>query len=65
MKATLLLVPLLGVSNVPLFWEPENAPSAYHLISAFLQYGQVSGRGPNDKGASFTGYLHRNTLLFL
>ena len=43
MKATLLLVPLLGISNVPLFYEPEEwiDSGVYQLISASLQYSQV------------------------
>uniref|UniRef100_A0A915B7C3 G-protein coupled receptors family 2 profile 2 domain-containing protein n=1 Tax=Parascaris univalens TaxID=6257 RepID=A0A915B7C3_PARUN len=41
-KATLLLVPLLGVSNIPLFYEPPEPSSAYMLGSAILQHSQVS-----------------------
>ena len=41
-KATLLLVPLLGVSNVPLFYEPEHPSSVYMLGSAILQHSQVN-----------------------
>ncbi|VDD97498.1 unnamed protein product, partial [Enterobius vermicularis] len=39
-KATLLLVPLLGVSNIPLFYEPEGVGNAYMLVSAVLQHSQ-------------------------
>ncbi|CAB3399403.1 unnamed protein product [Caenorhabditis bovis] len=39
-KATLLLVPLLGVSNIPLFYEPEHPSSVYMLASAILQHSQ-------------------------
>ncbi|UMM43780.1 hypothetical protein L5515_019145 [Caenorhabditis briggsae] len=39
-KATLLLVPLLGVSNIPLFYEPEHPSSVYMLGSAILQHSQ-------------------------
>ncbi|KHN73027.1 Corticotropin-releasing factor receptor 2 [Toxocara canis] len=39
-KATLLLVPLLGVSNIPLFYEPPEPSSAYMLGSAILQHSQ-------------------------
>ncbi|TMS36370.1 hypothetical protein L596_003549 [Steinernema carpocapsae] len=39
-KATLLLVPLLGVSNIPLFYEPDHPSGAYMLISAILQHSQ-------------------------
>lgn len=44
-KATLLLVPLLGIANILLFYEPESASdttrNAYMLISAVLQHSQV------------------------
>uniref|UniRef100_A0A915PZR3 G-protein coupled receptors family 2 profile 2 domain-containing protein n=1 Tax=Setaria digitata TaxID=48799 RepID=A0A915PZR3_9BILA len=39
-KSTLLLVPLLGVSNIPLFYEPSQPSSAYMLGSAILQHSQ-------------------------
>uniref|UniRef100_A0A0N5AEZ1 G_PROTEIN_RECEP_F2_4 domain-containing protein n=1 Tax=Syphacia muris TaxID=451379 RepID=A0A0N5AEZ1_9BILA len=39
-KATLLLVPLLGISNIPLFYEPEGVGNAYMLVSAVLQHSQ-------------------------
>ncbi|KAI6176748.1 Corticotropin-releasing factor receptor 2 [Aphelenchoides bicaudatus] len=39
-KATILLVPLLGISNIPLFYEPENPSSTYMLLSAILQNSQ-------------------------
>ncbi|CAJ0569270.1 unnamed protein product, partial [Mesorhabditis spiculigera] len=39
-KATLLLVPLLGISNIPLFYEPENRTAFYMLGSAILQHSQ-------------------------
>ncbi|CAJ0958040.1 unnamed protein product, partial [Mesorhabditis belari] len=39
-KATLLLVPLLGISNIPLFYEPEQPSSVYMLGSAILQHSQ-------------------------
>ncbi|GMR60541.1 hypothetical protein PMAYCL1PPCAC_30736, partial [Pristionchus mayeri] len=39
-KATLLLVPLLGVSNIPLFYEPDEPSGAYMLGSAILQHSQ-------------------------
>lgn len=39
-KATILLVPLLGVSNIPLFYEPEKQSAYYMLISAILQHSQ-------------------------
>ncbi|CAA20927.2 G_PROTEIN_RECEP_F2_4 domain-containing protein [Caenorhabditis elegans] len=39
-KATLLLVPLLGISNIPLFYEPEHPSSVYMLGSAILQHSQ-------------------------
>ncbi|KAK0396754.1 hypothetical protein QR680_001839 [Steinernema hermaphroditum] len=39
-KATFLLVPLLGVSNFPLFYEPDHPSGAYMLISAILQHSQ-------------------------
>ncbi|VDK45305.1 unnamed protein product [Anisakis simplex] len=39
-KATLLLVPLLGVSNIPLFYEPAEPSSTYMLGSAILQHSQ-------------------------
>ncbi|GMT06150.1 hypothetical protein PENTCL1PPCAC_28324, partial [Pristionchus entomophagus] len=39
-KATLLLVPLLGVSNIPLFYEPQEPSGAYMLVSAILQHSQ-------------------------
>lgn len=41
-KATLLLVPLLGVSNIPLFYEPDEPSGAYMLGSAILQHSQVT-----------------------
>lgn len=43
MKATLLLVPLLGISNVPLFYEPQDIVNTfyYQLTSCILQYSQV------------------------
>ncbi|VDL69945.1 unnamed protein product [Nippostrongylus brasiliensis] len=39
-KATLLLVPLLGVSNIPLFYEPDKPSAVYMLGSAILQHSQ-------------------------
>ncbi|VBB32982.1 unnamed protein product [Acanthocheilonema viteae] len=39
-KSTLLLVPLLGVSNIPLFYEPSQPSSVYMLGSAILQHSQ-------------------------
>ncbi|KAF7623607.1 hypothetical protein Mgra_00010107 [Meloidogyne graminicola] len=39
-KATMLLVPLLGVSNVPLFYEPTHPSAFYMLGSAILQHSQ-------------------------
>uniref|UniRef100_A0AC34GPZ9 G-protein coupled receptors family 2 profile 2 domain-containing protein n=1 Tax=Panagrolaimus sp. ES5 TaxID=591445 RepID=A0AC34GPZ9_9BILA len=39
-KATILLVPLLGVSNIPLFYEPEEPGAIYMLGSAILQHSQ-------------------------
>ncbi|XGW32355.1 hypothetical protein V3C99_017142 [Haemonchus contortus] len=39
-KATLLLVPLLGVSNIPLFYEPAEPSAVYMLGSAILQHSQ-------------------------
>jgi hypothetical protein len=39
-KATILLVPLLGVSNIPLFYEPEKPGAIYMLCSAILQHSQ-------------------------
>ncbi|CAG9534814.1 unnamed protein product, partial [Cercopithifilaria johnstoni] len=39
-KSTLLLVPLLGVSNIPLFYEPSQPSSIYMLGSAILQHSQ-------------------------
>ncbi|MFH4974624.1 hypothetical protein AB6A40_001333 [Gnathostoma spinigerum] len=39
-KATLLLVPLLGISNIPLFYEPQEPSGAYMLGSAILQNSQ-------------------------
>lgn len=39
-KATMLLVPLLGVSNVPLFYEPSKPSAFYMLGSAILQHSQ-------------------------
>jgi len=39
-KATILLVPLLGVSNIPLFYEPPQPSSIYMLGSAILQHSQ-------------------------
>uniref|UniRef100_A0AC35U517 G_PROTEIN_RECEP_F2_4 domain-containing protein n=1 Tax=Rhabditophanes sp. KR3021 TaxID=114890 RepID=A0AC35U517_9BILA len=39
-KATLLLVPLLGVSNIPLFYEPEDRNALYMLASTILQHSQ-------------------------
>nr|CAD2156590.1 unnamed protein product [Meloidogyne enterolobii] len=39
-KATMLLVPLLGVSNVPLFYEPPQPSAFYMLGSAILQHSQ-------------------------
>ncbi|CAD6188719.1 unnamed protein product [Caenorhabditis auriculariae] len=39
-KATLLLVPLLGISNIPLFYEPEQPSAVYMLGSAILQHSQ-------------------------
>lgn len=41
-KATLLLVPLLGISNIPLFYEPTKPSGAYMLGSAILQHSQVN-----------------------
>ncbi|KHJ83393.1 hypothetical protein OESDEN_16910 [Oesophagostomum dentatum] len=40
-KATLLLVPLLGISNIPLFYEPEQPSAVYMLGSAIFQNSQV------------------------
>lgn len=40
-KATILLVPLLGISNIPLFYEPEEPGAIYMLGSAILQHSQV------------------------
>ncbi|CDW53291.1 7tm 2 domain containing protein [Trichuris trichiura] len=44
-KATVLLVPLLGTTNLLLFYEPnpvnERAHQAYMLLSAILQHSQV------------------------
>lgn len=40
-KATILLVPLLGVSNIPLFYEPNTPGAIYMLGSAILQHSQV------------------------
>ena len=40
-KATILLVPLLGVSNIPLFYEPDRPSAIYMLGSAILQHSQV------------------------
>lgn len=40
-KSTLLLVPLLGISNIPLFYEPSQPSSVYMLGSAILQHSQV------------------------
>ncbi|KAE9554440.1 hypothetical protein FO519_002368 [Halicephalobus sp. NKZ332] len=39
-KATILLVPLLGISNIPLFYEPEEPGAIYMLGSAILQHSQ-------------------------
>uniref|UniRef100_A0A0K0ESQ2 G-protein coupled receptors family 2 profile 2 domain-containing protein n=1 Tax=Strongyloides stercoralis TaxID=6248 RepID=A0A0K0ESQ2_STRER len=39
-KATLLLVPLLGVSNILLFYEPDQQDGPYMLYSAILQNSQ-------------------------
>ncbi|CAD5222471.1 unnamed protein product [Bursaphelenchus xylophilus] len=39
-KATILLVPLLGVSNIPLFYEPNTPGAIYMLGSAILQHSQ-------------------------
>ncbi|KAL3095399.1 hypothetical protein niasHS_007498 [Heterodera schachtii] len=39
-KATILLVPLLGVSNIPLFYEPSKPSAFYMLGSAILQHSQ-------------------------
>ena len=39
-KSTMLLVPLLGVSNVPLFYEPSKPSAFYMLGSAILQHSQ-------------------------
>ncbi|PAV55819.1 hypothetical protein WR25_07160 isoform C [Diploscapter pachys] len=39
-KATLLLVPLLGISNIPLFIEPQKPSPIYMLGSAILQHSQ-------------------------
>ncbi|KAI6239052.1 Corticotropin-releasing factor receptor 2 [Aphelenchoides fujianensis] len=39
-KATILLVPLLGVSNIPLFYEPDKPSAIYMLGSAILQHSQ-------------------------
>uniref|UniRef100_A0A914D804 Uncharacterized protein n=2 Tax=Acrobeloides nanus TaxID=290746 RepID=A0A914D804_9BILA len=39
-KATILLVPLLGVSNIPLFYEPDRPSAIYMLGSAILQHSQ-------------------------
>jgi hypothetical protein len=39
-KATILLVPLLGISNIPLFYEPEKPSAIYMLGSAILQHSQ-------------------------
>jgi hypothetical protein len=39
-KATIFLVPLLGVSNIPLFYEPEEPGAIYMLGSAILQHSQ-------------------------
>ncbi|VDM60619.1 unnamed protein product [Angiostrongylus costaricensis] len=39
-KATMLLVPLLGISNIPLFYEPERPSDVYMLGSAILQHSQ-------------------------
>ncbi|KAI1725438.1 7 transmembrane receptor (Secretin family) domain-containing protein [Ditylenchus destructor] len=39
-KATILLVPLLGVSNIPLFYEPNKPSAIYMLGSAILQHSQ-------------------------
>ncbi|PIO77260.1 hypothetical protein TELCIR_00626 [Teladorsagia circumcincta] len=41
-KATLLLVPLLGVSNIPLFYEPAEPSAVYMLGSAILQHSQTA-----------------------
>uniref|UniRef100_A0A915EMK4 Uncharacterized protein n=1 Tax=Ditylenchus dipsaci TaxID=166011 RepID=A0A915EMK4_9BILA len=39
-KATILLVPLLGISNIPLFYEPTKPSAIYMLGSAILQHSQ-------------------------
>ncbi|KAI6215350.1 hypothetical protein M3Y94_00375400 [Aphelenchoides besseyi] len=39
-KATILLVPLLGISNIPLFYEPDKPSAIYMLGSAILQHSQ-------------------------
>ncbi|KAH7732062.1 Protein C18B12.2 [Aphelenchoides avenae] len=39
-KAALMLMPLLGISNIPLFYEPEKPGPIYMLGSAILQHSQ-------------------------
>ncbi|VDN05527.1 unnamed protein product, partial [Thelazia callipaeda] len=39
-KSTLLLIPLLGVSNIPLFYEPSQPSNTYMLGSAIVQHSQ-------------------------
>ena len=36
-----MLIPLLGVSNIPLLFEPEQPNAVYMLLSAILQHSQV------------------------
>lgn len=65
-KATILLVPLLGVSNIPLFYEPEEPGAIYMLGSAILQHSQVFDAKKFFKLTDFfSGNIYCSTLLLL
>ena len=58
-------MPLLGVSNIPLFYEPAEPGAIYMLGSAILQHSQVwTLIDIWDIIKNFTGYFHCRIILF-